>query len=669
MRLIKCYVSSFGKLNDFTYDFAQGLNTIKQDNGWGKSTFATFIKAMFYGLNSSKRTVAENERIKYRTWNSTQMLGGYVEFEWGGQVFKLERYFGNKESEDTVRLFDRATGKEYSNTDNLGKRIFQIDEEGFLSTTYFSQKDFQAKSNSSLTAKFNSVCEIQDTEAFDTALEKLEAKSKQYKMRGDKGIIADTKREINTIENQLSTALASRQVVKTLKQEILELEAQTSTLKNQSIVLTEQINNLSKTQVLAVKKERHDELVCEIENTVQSIKKIDEVLKGNSPTDEELSSFSECYNDLIRINNVKKSTDEEVERLKNICSKESSKKSEKNKFIALYMVAVVFAVFGVVGLFFNTIIAALGFACCAAMIGVAIWYGLNRKGQQESAYLNMLNEQLDRQKQCDNLHGEYTDNLLQYLSRYNVSKDLDMLSAFSLIKDCVYQKRLFLSQINKLQQQLKEFDEIKNEFSNVKGVVEDSNTLRAKLAQTQEEYSLKATLLANKRASLKIHEQTDSTIADLENKKAECLLKLQQYEQDYKTVLLAIEYLTKADESLKVKYRAPLQESLNKYLVLIDKQSKANIDIDFTIMVSESSGQKSTEYYSKGYQNLFEICKRFALTDVLFTTEKPFIILDDPFYNLDDKKLCSSLSLIEKLSEEYQILYLVCHESRMPKCN
>ena len=108
-----------------------------------------------------------------------------------------------------------------------------------------------------------------------------------------------------------------------------------------------------------------------------------------------------------------------------------------------------------------------------------------------------------------------------------------------------------------------------------------------------------------------------------------------------------------------------MQQSLNKYINYVDDQnSQAKIDIDLTVSVIESSGEKSTDYYSKGYQNLFEICKRFALTDVLFTGEKPFIILDDPFYNLDGEKLYSALNLIKKLSQEYQIIYFVCHDSR-----
>ena len=52
MKLLKCYIQNFGKLQNFSYDFQDGLNTIKQDNGFGKTTFATFIKSMFYGLDT-----------------------------------------------------------------------------------------------------------------------------------------------------------------------------------------------------------------------------------------------------------------------------------------------------------------------------------------------------------------------------------------------------------------------------------------------------------------------------------------------------------------------------------------------------------------------------------------------------------------------------------------
>ena len=42
-----------------------------------------------------------------------------------------------------------------------------------------------------------------------------------------------------------------------------------------------------------------------------------------------------------------------------------------------------------------------------------------------------------------------------------------------------------------------------------------------------------------------------------------------------------------------------------------------------------------------------------------------FLILDDPFTSLDAKHLENAKELINKLSENKQILYFTCYESRM----
>lgn len=44
--------------------------------------------------------------------------------------------------------------------------------------------------------------------------------------------------------------------------------------------------------------------------------------------------------------------------------------------------------------------------------------------------------------------------------------------------------------------------------------------------------------------------------------------------------------------------------------------------------------------------------------------EKPFLILDDPFVNLDDEKLARGRRLLAVLSQDYQVIYFTCHGSR-----
>ena len=57
MRLLSCHIENFGKLHEFDMDFDNGLNVILQDNGWGKSSLAAFLKVMFYGFSGDAKRI------------------------------------------------------------------------------------------------------------------------------------------------------------------------------------------------------------------------------------------------------------------------------------------------------------------------------------------------------------------------------------------------------------------------------------------------------------------------------------------------------------------------------------------------------------------------------------------------------------------------------------
>ena len=666
MKLIRCYVSSFGKLNDFTYDFSQGLNTIKKDNGWGKSTLATFIKAMFYGLNSSKRSVAENERIKFKPWNSTQKFGGYIEFEWGEKEYKIERFFGLKEAEDTLRLFDLKTGKEFSNTENLGKRIFEIDEEGFFSTTYFSQKDFEIKSNSSLTAKFNSVCDVQDTDVFDKAMEKLEIKTKSYKYRGDKGLIPDIKREIAEVDYELEKGSKSFQAVSTIKQEVLGLESLEKDLNSKINSKAKEISNAGEAQAIRVKKEHYEQLVKRKNQLQSDIERVNYILNNNKTSKQEVDNYLVCNQDLLTAKANQKILRNDIEKLSK--GKESPSQNTKTVSTNLFILLSIISALLSVGCFFVNPYPYVGLT----FVGITIAFIVstivlkNKKPKKDiiSEQLNALiiEKQQDLTKYI-NLDKEISSAIDLFLSKFNIDDFGDRVSALNQVLDAISESERLKKELDDINETLLE-NENQN-FSNVKMPLKDISILRQELQNLQAEYSKTANELANKKSNLTYHENVANNIIDLESKKEELLQKLKSFSDEHKVLTLTTEYLKKADENLKIKYRAPLQDSLNKYLNKITVGGfNAQIDIDLNVSVQEKDGEKHTDYYSKGYQNLIEICKRFALTDVLFKKEKPFIILDDPFYNLDDQKIRNALELINELSREYQIIYLICHESR-----
>lgn len=153
MKLIKCHIENFGKLSNFDYVFENGINTIKEENGFGKTTFASFIKAMFYGLDAKRNTKMLIDRKKYEPWQGGA-FGGNIEIEINNKKYKIERFFGKKEIDDTFSLYDLSTNlesKDYSQ--NIGEEIFKLNKEAYERSTYISGQNMETSMNDSLSAK------------------------------------------------------------------------------------------------------------------------------------------------------------------------------------------------------------------------------------------------------------------------------------------------------------------------------------------------------------------------------------------------------------------------------------------------------------------------------------------------------------------------------------
>ena len=87
MRILRLHIENFGTLHDYDLELQDGLHVIHEENGWGKSTLAAFIKAMFYGLpRTAKRSLAENDR-RFRRESGISDGGQNLP---GGAVFRSE---------------------------------------------------------------------------------------------------------------------------------------------------------------------------------------------------------------------------------------------------------------------------------------------------------------------------------------------------------------------------------------------------------------------------------------------------------------------------------------------------------------------------------------------------------------------------------------------------
>ncbi len=142
--------------------------------------------------------------------------------------------------------------------------------------------------------------------------------------------------------------------------------------------------------------------------------------------------------------------------------------------------------------------------------------------------------------------------------------------------------------------------------------------------------------------------------------------KLAGREKTYQLLTNTADLLRQAKENLVNKYTRPIQEGYEKYYGLLtgEKADRFCVDANLQVKLQEEGALREVKSLSSGLQDLTGLCLRLAMVDAMYENEKPFLIMDDPFVNLDGKKLANMKAFLQKVSEEYQIVYFTCHESR-----
>lgn len=139
--------------------------------------------------------------------------------------------------------------------------------------------------------------------------------------------------------------------------------------------------------------------------------------------------------------------------------------------------------------------------------------------------------------------------------------------------------------------------------------------------------------------------------------------------EKYERIKITREYLERAKISLTARYTEPIRKGLVKYYASLTGEDAGRILVDANVgvTVDELGMQRDPRFFSAGYRDMIGICLRMALVDAMYREEKPFVVFDDPFANLDDSRLAGALNLLRQAGREYQILYFTCHDSRTPQ--
>lgn len=728
MRLISCYVNSFGKLKNQKFDFDNGLTVVKKDNSYGKTTLANFITSMFYDLPNRTSQSASNERRKYDPWHGG-IFGGNVEFEYNNRKYKIERDFSKKE----FKIFDITNelkkqvfkiDNEAVDGTNIGVVLFGIDKSSFKRSAYVPQDEIMsAELESGLNDKLRDLINNTDeNHSLDKSLDKLVKTQRLIESSANKGKLPDLYKKIDMLKGKIheseinaENSVKYQQNIQSLKENMQSYIDKITQLE-QDITYQNELEKLSAQQnhYMALKediKTNEDALfLAEPFFKNQDVTKID-ISQIKSKLDEVKNQevkYKKVYDESLEIRTklvtLQEANNSRNERKKLIIEQKNAlkidiekiKNDNKLKTNAIKTLEAVHKKSGGLKLVL----------LCIFTLGIYFIIYKNKKSEiktkiseldkelsDNNILLIKLNDKItDYDEQIDDIEMQSMPDFTEY---ENINRNL--VEEENILNNLKREMQAILSRFNCLAADFYDcFSEINQKY--IDYIKFSEALLRSKqkldefladkdekiLAQKLENSALITSLQQEKIENDKRRLETIKEIAEVEELIKKCDEKAEElgdysaelelcYEQvlslaeKLKAIKYAIAFLKEANENLSNQYLLPLLDKSHDYIKMYNgSEYEIEIDNDSKIFIKENNGGKELEYYSKGIKELVSISMRFALMDAIFTdkTKKPFIILDDPFVNLDDSKLDGAKEFIKTLSKDSQIIYLTCHDSR-----
>lgn len=634
MKLIKCHIENFGKLSNLDYDFKDGLNTLKRENGYGKTTFASFIKAMFYGLDAKRNTKVLIDRKKYEPWQGGA-FGGNIEIEVNGKKYKIERFFSKKEIDDTFKLYDLSTNLESNDySQNIGEELFRLNKEAYERSTYISGQNIETSMNDSINAKLGNILESEnDINSSEQAIKVLDEAIKNYKKTGGRGEINEKIYEKSKLEQKLEQskidekALADRKIkYEEIKQKIKE--------KNEDLEKYQELNTLKiKEETKRILNEQYKNIMKNVEDAKENLEKYNNMATSYSELKEKID-YNEKKEKIIK---------EELLSLEGIIDK--NKMVNKIILVLIIILSIISCVLFVKKI--NVILAVTIFATLSLFL--VFIKNIFSKNKAKNSYVN-------KKKEAENL-----ENLAQTLNSLYEKEQKDKEKEIERLRND-YELKLKIKNDFEIKNNIYELQEkdkiIVSAVINIQEIEAKIKELNLELNKLNDEKNYE-------KNQIEVLESNLDSVLDVENEIDELSSKIEQMKENCLILEKTKKYLQTAKEQFSTHYLGNMKESFVENINLLNgEELNAEIDVNLNAKINEQGSNKEIRYFSTGYKDLIYICMRLSLIEALFEEEKPFIILDDPFVNLDKQKIENALNLLSKISKDYQIIYFTCHESR-----
>lgn len=708
MRLIRCHIENFGILSNVDCEFTDGLNVIYKENGGGKSTLAAFIKSMFYGLpKTGARNVVSNERKRYNPWQGGK-YGGFLEFEYQDVIYRVTRYFGNTAAKDQIEIVDmtnRAIDTPF--IENLGEEIFGLDEDSFARSTFMNQSSLEntGATTSIRTKLTNLVDNTNDMNNYDTASKALRDYRTSIKpLRGNGGVIGKLIEEQNEIDARKYAAEGKKTRLSEATSRLDNLNERKLVKEAELKTVRERLHGIADTKVLLLKAKQFNDIRHDVNKAKISLKELDGRYAYGLPTEDEILRCSKASDEIImsnlRIGKLGLTSEEEAifMDLKQKASSNDIEKTNSRAPLILWILGAIVAAGGIGAFALKSSLIAIimllvGLMCVLMGFYLHTKNMINDRNAQiekridDERLAKILERKSSIESERNNLNDIISHNfeyinviLIKYGLEASIDNPRDAVNLLSKICNDYYrQHSVYEVILSDAEAKLHSFkDENSDSLGSIIEIANDNylNKLN-KYIDDSEKFEALENSLSNELNS--IDKDITSCRQDREYLRLD-VEKIPEYEDQliriqeeldeatrkYEIADKTMEFLNQAKDNLASSYVSDVEKGFLHYadILLSDKIGEAMVDKELNLYIDEKGARREVGSFSSGMIDSIMLCMRLGLVDALFTGERPFLVMDDPFVNLDDEHVKKALQIVELIAQNYQVIYFVCSKSR-----
>ena len=202
---IKSLSATFGRLENRTLPLSPGLNIIKAANESGKSTWMTFLRVMFYGLNTRDRS-PHADKHRFLPWSGSPMQGR-INLIYNGDNITIRR--STTRSNSPMGAFaaeytDTTTPVPDLTSASVGETLLGVPQDVFERSVFIRQSGVPIDQSNALERRIASLITTgEEDSSYTDAVERLR-KQLTRRRYNKTGLLPQLEGEIADLENTLS---------------------------------------------------------------------------------------------------------------------------------------------------------------------------------------------------------------------------------------------------------------------------------------------------------------------------------------------------------------------------------------------------------------------------------------------------------------------------------